>query len=63
MFQIDWEADSPIRRLGEKRKDQPEGKASAYADRHDNKRLWKRRINRGGRLVENRHIRKCQLAL
>ncbi len=63
MFQIDWKANPPIRRLGEKRKDQPEREAGADPDRHHDKRFWKRRIDGRRRLVENRHIRKCQLAL
>ena len=63
MFQIDWKANPPIRRFGEKREDQPEREATGDSDWHHDKRFWKRWIDRRGRLIENCHIRKCQLAL
>ena len=63
MLQIDRKANAPVRRFGEKRKDQAEREAGGDPDRHHDKRFWKRRIDGRGRLVEDRHIRKCQLAL
>src|SRR6202034_2392597 len=63
IFQIDWKANPPIRRFGEKRQDQPEGEAGGDPDRHHDERFWKCRLDGRKRLVENGHIRKCQLAL
>ena len=62
MLQIDWKANPPVRRFREKRKDQTEREAGDDPDREHDKRLWKRGSDRRRRLVEDRHIRKCQLA-
>ena len=39
MVKIDWKANPPIRRFGEKRKDQPECEAGGDPDRHHDKRF------------------------
>ncbi len=62
MLQIDWEANPPVRRFREKRKDQSERESGDDPDREHNERFWKRRTDRRRRFVEDRHIRKCQLA-
>ena len=62
MFQIDWKANPPIRGFREKRKDQAERESGGDPDGQHDERFWKRRSDGRGRLVEHRHIRKCQLA-
>ena len=50
MLQIDWEANPPVRRFREKRKDQSERESGDDPDREHNERFWKRRGDRRRRL-------------
>jgi hypothetical protein len=56
MLQIDWKANSAIRRFGQESEDQPKRQARGDPDWHHDKWFWKRRIDRRGRLVQDRHI-------
>jgi hypothetical protein len=63
IFQVNWKANPAIRCFRKKRKDQTKRESGDNPNWDYDKRLWKRRVNGRGRLVQDRHIGKGELAL